>query len=228
MSETNPGNTVAEEDVQELRARMKLIADADPSQYHNSFSLMRYLRAFKTVDAAFQAILKTNKWRKEYGVELLNEKNPIIQKHVEGKKARVLRHRDVSGRPIIYIPAKNHNVNDRDIEELTKFIVFCLEDACKRCFEEVIDNLCIIFDLKDFGITCMDYQLIKNLIWLLSKHYPERLGICLILNAPAVFSTCWPVIRGWLDENTSRKVKFVDDINDLSTYLIPDVIPENM
>lgn len=30
------------------------------------------------------------------------------------------------GRPVIYIPARHHNVNDRDIDELTKFIVYCL------------------------------------------------------------------------------------------------------
>lgn len=41
-------------DLQDLKARMKLIADADPSQYHNDFSLKRYLRAFKTVDDAFK------------------------------------------------------------------------------------------------------------------------------------------------------------------------------
>jgi hypothetical protein len=45
---------------------------------------------------------------------------------MEANKARVLRHRDMVGRPVIYIPAKNHNVNDRDIDDLTKFIVYCL------------------------------------------------------------------------------------------------------
>lgn len=30
------------------------------------------------------------------------------------------------GRPVIYIPAKYHNANDRDIDEMTKFIVYCL------------------------------------------------------------------------------------------------------
>jgi hypothetical protein len=71
------------------------------------------------------------------------------------------------------------------------------EEACKKCFEEVVDNLCIVFDLKEFGLSCMDYQMIKNLIWLLSRHYPERLGVCLVLNAPALFSGCWTVIKGW-------------------------------
>lgn len=40
-----------------LKERMKLIASVDPKQYHNEFSLRRYLLAFKTVDAAFQVAL---------------------------------------------------------------------------------------------------------------------------------------------------------------------------
>ncbi|XP_046748342.1 CRAL-TRIO domain-containing protein C3H8.02 [Diprion similis] len=217
---------VGEADLKELKERMNLIVSADPLQYHNEFSLKRYLRAFKTVDAAFQAILKTNSWRVEYGVAALTPDSPVVKNNLN--KAKVLRHRDMHGRPVIYIPAKNHNPNERDIDELTKFIVYCLEDACKKCFEEVIDNLCIVFDLKDFGINCMDNQLIKNLIWLLSRHYPERLGVCLILNAPTLFSTCWAVIRGWLDENTSSKVFFVNSDIELCSYLIPDILPTDM
>lgn len=228
MASTSSLQTVSEEDLKALKERMKMISDADPSQYHNDFSLRRYLRAFKTVDDAFKAILKTNKWRVEYGVAELTEENPLVKKHTEQNKAKVLRHRDMSGRPVVYIPAKNHNVNDRDIDELTKFIVYCLEEASKKCFEEVVDNLCIVFDLRDFGLSCMDYQVLKNLIWLLSKHYPERLGVCLILNAPALFSGCWAVIKGWLDENTSSKVLFISSEEELCKYLIPDILPSDI
>lgn len=56
----------------------------------------------------------------------LNPDLPVVKSNLEAKKARVLRHRDMQGRPIIYIPARNHNVNERDLEELTKFIVYCL------------------------------------------------------------------------------------------------------
>ncbi|CAK1551866.1 unnamed protein product [Leptosia nina] len=214
------------DDLKQLKERMKLIADADPAQYHNEYSLKRYLRAFKTVDNAFQAILKTNKWRAEYGVTELQENTDIIEKYKN--KARVLRHRDMIGRPIIYIPAKNHSSSDRDIDDLTKFIVYCLEDASKKCFEEVVDNLCIVFDLNSFTLSCMDYQVLKNLIWLLSRHYPERLGVCLIINAPTFFSGCWAVIKGWLDENTAGKVTFVNSEMDLCQYLIPDILPTDM
>ncbi|OWR43173.1 uncharacterized protein LOC116766488 [Danaus plexippus] len=217
---------VKDEDLKQLKERMQLIAEADPSQFHNDYSLKRYLRAFKTVDNAFQAILKSNKWRVEYGVANLHENHELIEKY--SNRARVLRHRDMIGRPIVYIPAKNHSSSDRSIDELTKFIVYCLEDASKKCFEEVIDNLCIVFDLNNFTLSCMDYQVLKNLIWLLSRHYPERLGVCLIINAPTFFSGCWAVIKGWLDENTAGKVTFVNSEMDLCQYLIPDILPTDM
>lgn len=222
MSEQPPVNA---DDLKSLKERMNLIAAADPKQKLNEFALKRYLRAFKDVDSAFQAILKTNKWREEYGVKSLPTSPAILN---NADKARVLKHRDCSGRPVIYIPAKNHNASTRDIDELTKFIVNCLEEACDRAFEEVIDNLCIVFDLAEFSTSCMDYQLIKNLIWLLGRHYPERLGICLIINSPTIFSTVWPVIRGWLDENTSKKVVFANTEVELCNYLIPDILPTDM
>lgn len=45
---------VNEDDLKLLKERMNLIVSADPAQYHNEYSLRRYLRAFKTVDSAFQ------------------------------------------------------------------------------------------------------------------------------------------------------------------------------
>lgn len=68
--------------------------------------------------------MKTNKWRVEYGVHNLHENKELIETYAN--KARVLRHRDIVGRPIVYIPAKNHSSSDRNIDDLTKFIVCCL------------------------------------------------------------------------------------------------------
>lgn len=53
MSQEEP-IPVNQEDLKDLKDRMKLISEADEKQYHNEYSLIRYLRAFKTVDAAFQ------------------------------------------------------------------------------------------------------------------------------------------------------------------------------
>jgi hypothetical protein len=57
MSDQTPPTSLSETDLKDLKDRMKLIADADPNQYHNELSLRRYLRAFKTADAAFQVYI---------------------------------------------------------------------------------------------------------------------------------------------------------------------------
>jgi len=88
--------------------------------------------------------------------------------------------------------------------------------------------LCIVFDLKDFGLQCMDSQFIKNLIWLLSRHFPERMGICIVYQAPIIFSSLWPVIKGWLNEVTANKVVFVNTELDLCKYLHPEILPDNV
>lgn len=82
------------------------------------------------MEKKFKAILKTNKWKVEYGVKDFTPDLPAIKSNMEANKARVLRHRDMIGRPIIYIPAKYHSATDRDLDELTKFIVYCLVFLC--------------------------------------------------------------------------------------------------
>lgn len=64
----------------------------------------------------------------------LTEDCPAVKNNMALNKAKVLRHRDMQGRPVVYIPAKNHNVNTRDIEELTQFIVFCLVTVLNTIF----------------------------------------------------------------------------------------------
>lgn len=183
--------------------------------------MKRFLTAFSTCESALEAIvkviccsllfllgleklisvcwiLKDAKWRTEFGVEQLSpDTDEYLREEQEQSKVTILDHRDNLGRPIVLIRVKNHNAYQRDIDKFTRFIVYVLESACKRCFDEVIDNLCIVFDLDGFSYSNMDYQFIKNLIWLLGKHYPERLGVCLIINSSYLFSSCWMIIKPW-------------------------------
>jgi hypothetical protein len=220
----NDLRVVDENQFKELQSRCKMIFEADPTQYQTDASLRRFLRAFLTADDSFKMLLKSNKWRREFGVENLTEEDKDIKEEIATGKACLLRHRDFSGRPILYISAKRHNAYERDIDRVTKFIVYMLEQACKKCDEDIIDNLCIVFDLKEFSTANMDYQFVKNLIWLLSHHYPERLGTCLIINAPMIFYGCWTVIKPWLSNATSNKVTFADD-KKICEYLHPDMLP---
>lgn len=63
-------------------------------------SLQRFLRAWQSVDTAFNAVTKCHKWRKEYGVDQLSDLDPDIQEELKTGKATVLQHRDMSGRRV--------------------------------------------------------------------------------------------------------------------------------
>lgn len=216
-------------DLEVLKERCGIIFNADPDQYMSDASITRFLKGFKTVDDAFSGILKCNKWRKEFGVEKLTAEDADVRIELETKKGEVLRHRDRYGRPIILMRVRHHNVNDeRNEDALTKFMVYLLETACKKCHEDVMDNICVIFDMQGFSKQCMDYTFVKTLIWLLSHRYPERLGVCLLINSPMVFQGCWTVIKPWLSEVTADKVKFISDEMQIANYLCPDALPDNM
>ncbi|CAG5126336.1 unnamed protein product, partial [Candidula unifasciata] len=206
-----------ENDFQELKERCQPIFAADPSQ--------RFLRGYVTADAAFTAIIKYNKWRKDYNVDNLSTDDPDIMSELAKGTVHILRNRDKKNRPILYVAVRKHLASDRDLDKLTKFTVYMLEQTFKKLNEEIVDTICIVFDLRKFTLANMDYQFVKRLVWLLGKYYPERLGICLIYGAPMVFQGCWAVIRPWLNEVTASKVTFVGTEEQLCQYLNPDCLP---
>ncbi|KAL8613468.1 hypothetical protein ACOMHN_007511 [Nucella lapillus] len=235
-----------EKDFEELKERCQVLFEADPSQAHTDASLRRFIRAFIEVDVAFKQLLKCNKWRHEYQVTSLTPDDPDIAEEMATGKVHILRNRDNKGRqqgqvskcsckllrfqdnkgrPVVYVAARKHNAYDRDLTKLLKFFVYILESACKKCNESVIDNLLLIFDLKSFTLSSMDYQFVQNIIRLFSRNYPERLGACLIINSPLIFSGCWSVIRPWLNEVTASKVTFVGSEVELCQYINPDALP---
>ena len=207
-----------------LRTRCRLLFEADPAQEHTEASMKRFLRAFLTVDDAFNGIIHYNNWRRDYGVEDLKGDDPHIAEQIAKNKARLLRPRDRKGRPIVHVQVKNHITGEVELDHMTKFVVYMLEQTANSIDETVIDNTCVVFDLKDFSMSNMDYQVVKQLINLLNRYYPERLGVCIILNYPTIFSGCWAAIRPWLNEVTASKVQFVSDRKQLSQYLNPDVL----
>ena len=46
-----------------------------------------------------------------------------------------------------------------------------------------------------------------------ANHYPERMGVTLIVNAPRTFTAVWSVVEPWLDENTANKIILVSGVS---------------
>ncbi|KAK7067350.1 hypothetical protein SK128_010314, partial [Halocaridina rubra] len=140
----------------------------------------------------------------------------------------VLDERDRERRPAAYVAVRNHSFRHRSVEDWTQFIVHQMETIGKRILDDGPDNVCVIFDLKGFTLACMDYPIVKVLYNTMQDHYPEGLGVCLVLNAPLIFAACWAIIKGWLDENTASKIKFIKEDEELAKYIDLSIIPKDM
>nr|XP_053634756.1 uncharacterized protein LOC128690214 [Cherax quadricarinatus] len=190
-------------------------------------TLKRYLKAFRSVDAAYEGILVTNAWRRDFGVANITRDTPGVKRVMETKVCEILNHRDKNQRPVAYVAVENHNMQRRNVDDMILYIVYMLETASSKCLEDGPDNVCILFDMKNFSMMCMDYTVLKSLYTIMTTHYPERLGVCLVLNAPLIFSACWIIIRSWLDDNTAGKIQFIKSRDDLCFYLDPALLPIN-
>jgi len=86
--------------------------------------------------------------------------------------------------------------------------VYTLERAV-ACLPPGQDKLCWVIDFSGFstrltGLSNM--QMSKRTLHLLQNHYPERLGMAILLNAPFVFTVFWKLVSPFIDENTKKKV----------------------
>lgn len=42
-----------------------------------------------------------------------------------------------------------------------------------------------------------------------AAHYPERLGMFFVVDAPRIFNTLWAAIEAYVDPKTRQKIRFV-------------------
>jgi len=71
-------------------------------------------------------------------------------------------------------------------------------------------------DFYGFAISDASPSTASNAIWLL-QHYPERLGLCVIYDAGAIFDSLWAVIKPMLNDVTAQKVCFASSLEDGDT-----------
>ncbi|KAK8385115.1 hypothetical protein O3P69_012123 [Scylla paramamosain] len=218
-------------DVEALRKKVEAGGVTFQYLHLDSRTLARYLKAHGTVDDAYQKMVATEEWRKDFKVASISATTPGVRRMSASNLAQVVDGRDKLGRPVVVVTARNHSLFGRDMNDMTQYIIHVLELICSRCGNEgeddIPDNMCLVFEMLGFGLSCMDYPALRKLYTLMTDHYPERLGVCLILNAPLIFSGCWPIIRSWLDENTASKIKFVKT-DSIKEYLDTSILPHDM
>lgn len=185
--------------------------------------LIRFLRARKLdIKKTMEMFTAYVKWRRDEDIDNISlfdfkEENDVLSIYPRG-----LHKTDKFGRPIHY-----ELLGTVDIEQLIKvssldrllkynvkkidFLINKIFPICSKAYGKNVSQFINILDLKGFSIKLMSkkvYDYIRMDSSNMQNGFPEVLGQLYVLNTGFVFTTCWSLIKGFLDERTKKKVIF--------------------
>eukprot|EP01089_Gocevia_fonbrunei_P018307 TRINITY_DN6153_c0_g2_i1.p1 TRINITY_DN6153_c0_g2~~TRINITY_DN6153_c0_g2_i1.p1 ORF type:complete len:302 (-),score=66.50 TRINITY_DN6153_c0_g2_i1:17-922(-) len=187
-------------------------ADDSISQIYKDWSdkdtVYRYLRARNwKLDAAEEMLRNTLKWRDEFKPhELTAEelKSQITAGHMYQYGF------DKWKRPVVYLKVHQKEDPHTPLQKM-QFMIHCLEytsnimDAERGVSKMVWIVDCNGYNMKHNG----EIGFARELLNVLQSHFPERLGILFLSDAPFVFRAMWKVVSPFIDQTTLKKVVFL-------------------
>lgn len=212
--------------VSELKEALSLGPAKSQTYSFTDVKILRFLRGRNHLfEKTLHGLIKHVEWREENKVDGILQNATSFNVELEQRKIFNAGF-DLKCRPIICLIVRRHNKDNRNIEEVESSIIYSLELAMKRV-KEVDEKILIVFDLAQFSLTCMDYEVVQILVKILQYNYPEILSAALIVNSPIIFSACWQIIRHMIDPVTAAKCLFIKT-SQLSDYILPSDIPEDI
>lgn len=213
-------SALTEKQAASLQLFKAAVADVHTDQYDDHFYL-RWLRARSyDVPKAEKMLRASLLWRDQMGTDsLLTSYNPpeVLQKYYPvGFSGH-----DRGGCPVLIIPFGNcdikgilHSVKK---SEYIKYTVYILEKSIRDMKEQSeklgrnVDQLCIIFDLENFGMKHITWKpamdVVLYLVQLHEGNYPEMMKKTYVVNTPKVFSIAYAIIRPFINDITASKIK---------------------
>ncbi|CAK0773230.1 hypothetical protein CVIRNUC_004043 [Coccomyxa viridis] len=192
--------------------------------------LARYLRAEKyNVQKAEKRLREQTVWRTEFFPKGEFTEDEI--KHELAAQKVFLQGPDKHGRGVLILKGARHSKSKRDLEELKRFICYCLDNVIKQHDLRLNPEGkgVAIFDLRDISMDCLDFGGLKAVFDILQNHYPERLGVLIMFNAPFIFNALWKAVSQFIDPDTKKKVLFVSgaaSTPELEDIFDPKDLPE--
>jgi hypothetical protein len=131
------------------------------------------------------------------------------------------------GLPLAVVLAGRHR-NTESVKENIAFAIYMLELAIDAMGPGV-ERIMVIVDCEGVSMQCIDLALVREAIALLDRHYPERLGLVCVLDAPLICTALWSAVKLWLDQATRDRICFLRRKEAHSTLLRlvdPQWLPE--
>ncbi|KAH7911527.1 CRAL TRIO domain-containing protein [Hygrophoropsis aurantiaca] len=165
--------------------------------------MLRYLRATKwDSNEAIKRLEGTLKWRRDFGLYDVVTPELVEPEAVTGKE--FLFGYDTRGRPAQYMCPSKQNTEEgpRQIQ----YTVWMLERAVDMMGPGV-ETLALMINYADKAKN-PSLGTARTVLNILQTHYPERLGLALILNVPWMLQAFYKLITPFIDPVTRAKMRF--------------------
>ncbi|CAN6485617.1 unnamed protein product [Victoria cruziana] len=209
-----------------FRARVNK-EDPDAKE-HDDLMLRRFLRARDlNIEKSTAMFLKYLKWRREFMPRGFVSESEIPN---EIRKEKVfVQGFDKEGRPLAVIMAGRHTSDDRDLEEIKRLTVYAVDMLCARTNDQQ-EKFALIGDFQGWGYASSDIRAYIAVLEILQDYYPERMGKVYMVHVPYLFWTAWKIVYPFIDDNTKKKITFVENkhiketlLEDIDEHHLPDV-----
>lgn len=172
--------------------------------YCSDASIARYLRARNwNVKKAFKMLKATLKWRSEYKPEEIRWDD--IAMEAETGKIYRSSYKDKYGRPVLVMRPRCQNT--KSTKGQIRYLVYCMENAILN-LPEGQEQMVWLIDFHGFSLSNVSIKVTKETAHVLQEHYPERLGVAILFDAPKIFEPFWKMAKPFLEPKTANKVKF--------------------
>lgn len=205
--------------VQSLRAALGELNE-EGKQYTTDACLRRYLRARSwNVKRAEKMMRESLAWRATYKPEKIRWED--VAKEAETGKVFRGNAVDKQGRAVLVMRPAKQNTTSR--EGQIKQLVYSMENAILN-LPAGQEEMVWLVDFKGWSVNmALSVKLAQEASYVLQRHYPERLGVGILLNPPHIFEAFWQVVKPFLDTRTARKVKFVYSNDAASMKLLSEL-----
>jgi hypothetical protein len=208
---------------EEILNKKSDIDEEDLIQLKDS-DLLRFLIARNySVENALKVLLESLVWRKINQVRYITFDD--VRDELLLNRISILGY-DQSKRLVAIIRTRYHFASQSNKENTQKMLLFFAEKA-KTMLSKENEQCTIIFDMTDFTLANMDYDIIKYMVKIFTDFYPETLGVLLVVNSPWLFKSCWKIVKPWLDPNTAKKIVFTSHPK-LTNYIDADILPPDL
>lgn len=213
---------ITDQEMNKIELMRALVEKQDPSSKEvDDYVLRRFLRARDMdIEKSAAMFLKYLKWRKGFvpkgSISVSEIPNEIAQNKM------FMQGVDKQGYPIAVVFGGRHIQNKiGGVEEFKRFIVFVLDKLCART-SPGREKFTIIGDLQNFGYCNSDIRAYLAALSIVQDCYPERLGKVLLVHVPYLFCTLWKILYPFIDNNTKKKIIFVESKR-LKATLLEDI-----